>query len=118
VACDQLDAAVQMLNWIAFGLDFSERLFVGLRSVAEDKAIPEKIFSVLPPGTNENVKFVIGESMKVADAVWRGPEAWFRAAVGIAVDIAAFAKQRQFDRYQQFYQGDVNTQPRFKEAVA
>jgi uncharacterized protein (DUF934 family) len=26
--------------------------------------------------------------------------------------------QRQFDRYQQFYQGDVDTQPRFKEAAA
>jgi uncharacterized protein (DUF934 family) len=26
--------------------------------------------------------------------------------------------QRQFDRYQQFYQGDVSSQPRFKEAVA
>ena len=26
--------------------------------------------------------------------------------------------QRQFDRYQQFYQGDVDSQPRFKGAVA
>jgi uncharacterized protein (DUF934 family) len=26
--------------------------------------------------------------------------------------------QRQFDRYQRFYQGDVSSQPRFKEAVA
>ncbi|HXD39616.1 MAG TPA: DUF934 domain-containing protein [Ramlibacter sp.] len=26
--------------------------------------------------------------------------------------------QRQFDRYAQFYQGDVDTQPRFKEAAA
>jgi uncharacterized protein (DUF934 family) len=26
--------------------------------------------------------------------------------------------RRQFDRYQQFYQGDVDTRPRFKEAAA
>ena len=41
----------------------------------------------------------------------------FSSAVLRADQDAAHA-QRQFDRYQQFYQGDVNTQPRFKKAVA
>lgn len=109
VACDQMDAAVQMLNWISYGLDFTDKLFVKVRTVAEDKAIPEKVFAMLPPSArNENVKFLFAESMKAADAIWRGPAAWFSTAVSFAVDIAAFAKQRQFDRYCEKFQGPIS----------
>lgn len=108
VACDQMDAAVQMLNWISYGLDFTDELFVKLRTVAEDKAIPDKVFEMLPPNArNENVKFLFAESMKAADAIWRGPAAWFSTAASFAVDIAAFAKQRQFDRYCEKFEGPI-----------
>ena len=109
VACDQIDAAVQMLNWVSYGLDFTDKLTVKLRTVAEDKAIPEKAFELLPPNArNENVKFLFAESMKAADAIWRGPAAWFSTAVSFAVDIAAFAKARQFDRYCEKFQGPIS----------
>jgi hypothetical protein len=109
VTCDQIDAAVQMLNWVSYGLDFTDELFVKLRTVAEDKAVPDKVFALLPPSArNENVKFLFAESMKAADAVWRGPAAWFSTAASFAVDIAAFAKQRQFDRYCEKFQGPIS----------
>jgi len=109
VACDQIDAAVQMLNWVSYGLDFTDHFFVKVRTVTEDKAIPDKVFAWLPPkARNENVKFLFAESMKAADAIWRGPAAWFSTAVSFAVDTAAFAKQRQFDRYCEKFQGPIS----------
>jgi hypothetical protein len=107
--CDRIDAAVQVLNWIAYGLDFTDELPVKIRTVIEDKALPDRIMSLLPvQERNENVKFLFTEALKAADAVYRGPAAWFGAAVGLAVDTVAFVKQRDYSRYCEKFQGPIS----------
>lgn len=107
--CDRIDAAVQVLNWIAYGLDFTDELPVKVRTVIEDKALPDRIMSLLPvKDRNENAKFLFAEALKAEDAALRGPAAWFGATVGFAVDTVAFVKQRDFNRYCEKFQGPIS----------
>ncbi|HET6935281.1 MAG TPA: hypothetical protein VFI72_10610 [Candidatus Angelobacter sp.] len=107
--CDRIDAAVQVLNWVSYGLDFTDELPVKVRTVVEDKALPDRIMSLLPvKDRNENVKFLFAEALKAEDAAIRGPAAWFGAAVGLAVDTVAFVKQRDFSRFCEKFQGPIS----------
>jgi len=105
--CDDLDTVNEALSFLSLQLDLLGNLFQKALNVLLDKVLPDKMMQSLPVSQRDpNLKFAVGESLKLAVTVCSGgPISWLTSLVGYAADCAQFAVSALFSKYCERFTG-------------